>query len=78
MSDTQILVESNVRLVTAKMLAKTLSISDRTVWRLRSAGKLPMPITFGGSVRWRLSDIEEWLNLRCPTEAKFELQKEAK
>ncbi len=72
MNNAEVSAENNVKLITAKQLAKLLSISPRTVWRLRSAGKLPMPVTFGGSVRWRLSDIALWQELRCPNEKTFE------
>ena len=78
MRKTQMVVENSVRLVDAKTLAKMLSASLRTVWRLRSAGKLPRPLTIGGSVRWRLSDIEHWLELGCPKQEQFETVKNAK
>ena len=41
MSKAEIVAENSVKLITAKTLAKILSTSVRTVWRLRSAGKLP-------------------------------------
>lgn len=62
---------STVTLMDAKTLAKMLSVSLRTIWRLRSAGKLPKPVRFGGSVRWRLSDIALWQELRCPDQVTF-------
>ena len=41
-------------LISATELADLLQISTRTLWRLRSAGKLVEPIKLGGSTRWRL------------------------
>ncbi|MFC1636605.1 helix-turn-helix transcriptional regulator [Planctomycetota bacterium] len=61
--------------ITAKELAKMLSVSPRTIWRLRSAGKLPKPVTFGGSVRWRLLDIRLWQELQCPSIKEFDSRK---
>ncbi len=75
MSNTQVEVGNSVKLVTAKTLAKMLSMSVRTVWRLRSAGKLPEPVTIGGSVRWKLSDIELWQRLGCCDQKTFETRR---
>lgn len=49
-------------LLNVKDLAKLLSMSVRTVWRLRSAGCLPKPIRIGRSVRWDRADIERWVD----------------
>jgi len=62
------------RLITAESLARLLSLSTRTVWRLRSAGKLPRPVQIGGAVRWRDSDIAEWIRLGCPSLHEFEVR----
>jgi predicted DNA-binding transcriptional regulator AlpA len=43
-----------------------MQVSPRTLWRLLSAGKLPEPIRVGRSVRWRMSDIREWIDSGCP------------
>ena len=63
-------------LITCKTLAKMLSVSQRTTWRLRSAGKLPKPISIGSSVRWKLSDIELFLQCDCDM-SKFNAEKAA-
>ena len=42
-------------------VAIILRLSVRAVGMLRRAGKLPMEILFGDLVRWRLSDIREWV-----------------
>ncbi len=55
-----------VELVNARELAKLLSVSERTLYRLKSTGELPPPILLGGSVRWRLSEIRQWIGKGCP------------
>jgi excisionase family DNA binding protein len=53
-------------LISASQLADILSVSERTLYRLKSIGQLPMPIVLGGSVRWRLTEIREWIAQGCP------------
>ena len=52
--------------VTARQFAVMLQVSRRTLWRLRSAGKIPKPMRVGGIVRWKLDDILEWMAAGCP------------
>ena len=54
-----------LKLVDAHYLAEILSVSTRTVWRMRSAGELPSAVCLRGSTRWRLSDIEDWIESGC-------------
>jgi len=56
----------HVRLIGVAELARQLNISTRSVWRLRDGGKLPPPMRVGRSVRWRLSDIEQWIEAGLP------------
>ena len=65
----------NIQLLNAKELAGKLLLSTRMVWRLRSAGKLPRPVYGGASIRWRLSDINRWMELDCPDERTFHATK---
>ena len=53
-------------LVSADKLAEMLDISVRTLWRLRSAGKLPPALKVGGCVRWRLAEVRAWIAAGCP------------
>ena len=53
-------------LLTAAELARLLQVSTRTLWRLRSSGRLPSPVRIGGTVRWALADIKKWLAEGCP------------
>ena len=54
-------------LISAAELAELLQISTRTLWRLRSAGKLIKPIKLGGSTRWRLDEVQTWIRNGCPS-----------
>jgi predicted DNA-binding transcriptional regulator AlpA len=53
-------------LISASELAEMLQVSTRTLWRLRSAGKLIKPIKLGGSTRWRLDEVQAWITAGCP------------
>lgn len=54
-------------LLTASRLAAILSVSVRTLWRLRAAGKLPKPVHLGGSLRWRAEEVQAWIDAGCPS-----------
>ncbi len=54
-------------LFSANKLAAILNISTRTLWRLRSASKLPKPVRFGGNVRWRAEEVQAWIDAGCPS-----------
>ena len=56
----------NPILIAAAELARLLQISTRTLWRLRSAGEVPEPVRFAGTVRWRLDQIKNWIANGCP------------
>lgn len=53
-------------LIPASALARRLSVSVRTLWRLHSTGKLPPSIRLGGAIRWRSAEIEAWIAAGCP------------
>jgi predicted DNA-binding transcriptional regulator AlpA len=61
--------DQDALLVSAEKLAQLLDISIRTLWRLRAAGKLPAPVRLGGSVRWRVHEVQEWIGRGCPDES---------
>lgn len=54
--------------VTARQLAIMLQVSKRTLFRMRSAGRLPAPLRVGGVVRWRLQDVQNWIANGCPSQ----------
>ena len=53
-------------LITPRELAHLLSVSVRTLWRLRTTGRLPVEIRLGGSVRWQRADALAWIAAGCP------------
>lgn len=55
-----------MRLIAADELASMLDVSTRTVWRLLSTGRLVQPVRLGGSVRWRLDEVRDWIKNGCP------------
>lgn len=52
---------STPRMIDVTEVATILKVSKRTVWRLVSSGELPQPIRFGRNVRWKLEDVEAWI-----------------
>jgi predicted DNA-binding transcriptional regulator AlpA len=49
-------------LLTARDVARRLSISERSVWRWTALGLLPAPVhPHARSTRWRAADIERYL-----------------
>ena len=55
-------------LIDAVRLAAMLSVSTRTLYRLKKRGCLPSPIRLGGSTRWRRRDVLRWIDRGCPRE----------
>ncbi len=64
------------KLLTAKAISERLSLSKRAVFRMRSAGLICDPLKCGqGAIRWRQSDIEQWIAWGCPSKSEFEARK---
>jgi len=53
-------------LITAEQLADMMSISERSIWRHLSGGKLLKPVRIGGSVRWNREQVRQWIADGCP------------
>lgn len=49
-------------LLDVKEVAALLSVSVRSVWRLRDAGDLPAPVRVGKLIRWRRDALLRWLD----------------
>ena len=59
--------------VTARQLAIMLNVSERTIRMMDSTGTLPRPVRIGGrSVRWRVREIESWLEADSPDRLRWE------
>jgi predicted DNA-binding transcriptional regulator AlpA len=55
-------------LLDVKSVAKLLSCSPRTVWRLRDRGAIPPPIILArGIIRWRRATLLRWLDELQPS-----------
>ncbi len=65
-------------LLSIEDIANLTGLSVPTLYRYRSAGKLPQPIRLTkGAVRWRAADVHLWVHLGCPDQATFEAQRAA-
>jgi excisionase family DNA binding protein len=53
-------------MLTIQQIATLLGVSRITVRRYWAAGLIPEPVKLGRTVRWRKSDIDQWLENRCP------------
>ena len=58
--------DASPMLINAEEVARLMDVSERTLWRLLSAGKVPPPVRIGRSTRWRLADVREWIEQGCP------------
>ena len=54
------------RLGTVHDVADVLCVSDRPVYRLKDAGKMPQPIRLGSAVRWDMESVMDWITAGCP------------
>jgi prophage regulatory protein len=52
-------------LLTAAEAAEVAGVAKRSWWRYVSSGKAPAPVRLGGSVRWRRSELAEWIAAGC-------------
>jgi len=53
-------------LLTTAEAARLLGIGERTLWRHSRSGEAPAPVSIGGAVRYRRSEILEWITAGCP------------
>ena len=69
---------STEKLLTAQAVGTKLSLSKRAVFRMRSAGLICPPVKVGaGAIRWRQSDLEQWIFWGCCSQKEFAARKEA-
>lgn len=52
-------------LLDVRAAAALLSVSVRSVWRLKDSGRMPLPLKVGGAVRWRRADLLSWIENGC-------------
>ncbi len=55
-------------LIDAAELARMLSVSKPTIWRMREDGKLPPAIALTSQcIRWRRDAVLSWIDAGCPS-----------
>lgn len=54
------------QLLNVEAVAKMLGCSQRHIYRLSDAGRLPAPLRLGSLVRWSKLAIEKWISAGCP------------
>ena len=66
-----------MELIDIKEVARVLGVSVRLAWRLRDSGKLPAEVRIPSSrlVKFRRSDIENWIADGCPDPRRVKVQK---
>jgi len=64
MPEKELVFIDNNAMLNSKQVAKMLSISSVTLFRLRAAGRLPF-VKIGGSYRYRIGDITKILKEGC-------------
>jgi predicted DNA-binding transcriptional regulator AlpA len=53
-------------LVPASDAARMCGLSEASWYRLKAAGKVPLPVRLGGRVFWRLDELRRWCAAGCP------------
>lgn len=61
-------------LLSIKQLSEMLGRSQSSLWEDDKAGRIPMPIKIGRSVRWRRLEIEAWVEAGCPNRSRWSWQ----
>ena len=53
-------------LLSVEQVAELLNCSRRHIYRLADSGRLPRPVRLGALIRWRRTELTEWLDAGCP------------
>ena len=56
-------------LLSRKEVAQLLGCSVRTIEYRTAARRMPQPIMCWNQLRWRLTDLQEWVEQGCPEDA---------
>ncbi|MHB1038416.1 MAG: helix-turn-helix transcriptional regulator [Pirellulales bacterium] len=56
-----------VQLLDVLAVKEKLRCSERTVYRLADAGRMPRPVKLGTLVRWNQAEIDQWIADGCPS-----------
>jgi excisionase family DNA binding protein len=52
-------------LLDVKAVAQLLACSQRHIYRLADAGRMPPPRRLGALVRWSRQELEDWISKGC-------------
>ncbi len=63
----EILGESKSLFGTVKTVGQLYGVSERHVWAMHAAGRLPEPYRLGRCVRWRLDELMDFIESRART-----------
>jgi excisionase family DNA binding protein len=58
-------------LIDSRQAAKLLGVSERTLWGMWKAGKMPQPIRIGQAVRFGYEELQAWGNAGGPPQKKW-------
>jgi predicted DNA-binding transcriptional regulator AlpA len=53
-------------LVPAAAASRLCGVSEASWYRLKSRGKVPLPVRLGGRVLWRVDELRRWCAAGCP------------
>jgi excisionase family DNA binding protein len=59
--------DASAKLLDVQAVAEMLGCSQRHIYRLSDAGRMPAPLRLGTLVRWSKSSIESWVADGCPS-----------
>ncbi|MBM4078137.1 MAG: hypothetical protein FJ278_00435 [Planctomycetes bacterium] len=58
-------------LISDRELAGMLGCSRALIWRLNSAGRIPLPVHVGGLTRWRVDEVRAWVAAGAPPRTRW-------
>ncbi len=58
--------DASAKLLDVRAVAKMLGCSQRHVYRLADAERMPAPIKIGSLVQWSAAELGEWIDEGCP------------
>ena len=53
-------------MLSVKSVADALELSERTIRKMNSGGKIPKPLKLQGSVRWSYDELRAWIAAGTP------------
>lgn len=51
----------NTTLIDMKFICERLGMMDKWIYKLIQDGRFPKPIKLGRSSKWKLSEVDQWL-----------------